>query len=125
MRVRAIKTSILGNLAERRAVRFLRRCGWIVVEQNVRAGRGEIDVVAVEGEVVVFVEVRFRSAGLASARESVDDAKARRLRQAVAAYRSRERIWCIPARIDIVAVTRMDGRWRIAHDRGAVAVDVW
>lgn len=49
-----------GDDAEARAAVFLEGQGLRVVARNVRAGRGELDVVARDGDVVVFVEVRRR-----------------------------------------------------------------
>jgi putative endonuclease len=49
-----------GDDAEERAARLLGARGLVVVGRNVRCGRGELDVVARDGDVVVFVEVRRR-----------------------------------------------------------------
>ncbi len=49
-----------GREAEGAAARHLESLGMTVVGRNVRAGRGEIDLVARDGEVLVFVEVRYR-----------------------------------------------------------------
>lgn len=49
-----------GDDAEARAAEHLAQAGLCVVGRNVRVGRGEIDVVARDGDVVVFVEVRRR-----------------------------------------------------------------
>jgi putative endonuclease len=49
-----------GDDAESRAVAHLETKGLVVVARNARAGRGELDVVAKDGDVVVFVEVRRR-----------------------------------------------------------------
>ncbi len=50
-----------GRQAEREAALFLRRRGYRVLEQNLRTPFGEIDLVAVKGEWIVFVEVKARS----------------------------------------------------------------
>lgn len=53
----------LAEQGEDWAQRFIQDMGWIVVARNYRrkGGRGEIDLVAVEGETLVFVEVKTRS----------------------------------------------------------------
>ena len=106
---------LIGKRAERKAARFLRKLGYLIVERNVFVGKDELDIVCVHGSQVIFVEVRFRSSGLESAELSVAGGKSRRLKRAVAAYRSQENLWSTPCRIDIVAVTRDHSKWLITH----------
>ncbi|MCA8838346.1 MAG: YraN family protein [Gammaproteobacteria bacterium] len=49
-----------GRRAEDLACRWLRRHRLTIVERNYRCPRGEIDIIAREGDVLVFVEVRYR-----------------------------------------------------------------
>lgn len=95
--------------AEARALAFLRRQGLVLVGRNLRCRFGEIDLVMVDGDTVVFVEVRYRrSGGLLGAAESIGPAKRRRLAAAAAWYLSRQpRLAARPARFDVVAI---DGR---------------
>ena len=51
----------LGKLGEKQAARFLKRKGFRIVTRNYACPRGEIDIVALDGKVVVFVEVKTRS----------------------------------------------------------------
>ncbi len=51
---------VVGLLGENTAVRFLRLQGWRIVERNWRMGRYELDIVARDGEELVFVEVKTR-----------------------------------------------------------------
>ena len=114
-----LATFRIGRRAERRAARFLKRTrGYTLVEKNVRAGRGEIDIIALDGDVIVFVEVRYRADGIGPARESVSGAKLAALRDAIRAYRSAEGLWSVETRIDVVSVSREGRRWRIEHTRG-------
>lgn len=48
----------IGNSGEIRAVNFLKAKGYEVIETNFRTRTGEIDIIAVMGEVIVFVEVK-------------------------------------------------------------------
>jgi putative endonuclease len=48
----------LGALGERLACEHLERLGFAVLERNVRTRRGEIDVIAFDGETLVFAEVK-------------------------------------------------------------------
>ena len=50
----------LGRQGEREAARFLRRRSLRIVERNYRCPVGEIDLIAVDGDTLVFVEVKTR-----------------------------------------------------------------
>src|SRR5205807_1104085 len=50
-----------GDRGEERAAQFLERRGLSIVSRNYRTRHGEIDLIAREGEVLVFVEVRLRA----------------------------------------------------------------
>lgn len=76
-----------GREAESRAEAFLRERGYRVLERNARAPGGEIDLVCVDGDTLVFVEVKRRDgARFGSAFSAVDARKRRRLRTAAADY---------------------------------------
>src|SRR5690606_11751265 len=51
-------TRLLGDQGERLAVRHLRRLGYRIVARQSRSRIGEIDVVAMDGDTIVFVEVK-------------------------------------------------------------------
>ena len=54
---------LAGGGAEDLAARFLERRGLGILARNYRTRMGEIDLIALEGNEVVFVEVRMRSSG--------------------------------------------------------------
>ena len=95
----------LGAAGESSAARFLERCGYRVVEANVRCRLGEIDLVAIDAGVIVFVEVKGNRGGRYGApEEMVTPFKQRRLTRLAAWYLQR-RFWLgRPARFDVVAV---------------------
>jgi putative endonuclease len=49
-----------GRAGEEEAIRYLRSRGWVILGRNVRAGRAEVDVIAMRGRVLAFVEVKCR-----------------------------------------------------------------
>jgi putative endonuclease len=95
-----------GDTAEDLACRHLEGLGCAIVERNVRAKGGEIDIVARKGDVLVFVEVRSREdAGFGTPEETVTPVKRRRIVAAARQYLSK-----VPpsswreARFDVIAV---------------------
>ena len=79
-----------GARAEDRCAQLLREAGLRILERNWRCRLGEIDLIAEEGAVVVFAEVRMRRAfGYGGAGESVTAAKRSRLLAAARLYLSR------------------------------------
>src|SRR5277367_6039730 len=73
----------LGRRGERAAEKYLRRNGFRIVARNYRAAGAEIDIVAMDGDVLVFVEVKTRRSPDASApEEAVDEHKQKQLRRA-------------------------------------------
>lgn len=107
----------LGREAEEAAAAYLTSLGLRIVGRNVRGPAGEIDIVAHDGETIVFVEVKARrSHAYGSALGAVDLRKRRRLRAAAADYLQ----FAAPharARFDVLAI---DGRSMRLH-RGAFA----
>lgn len=80
-------TTRIGRRAERRAERLLRRQGLRTLARNYTRRTGEIDLVMLDGDVLAFVEVRYRSAGAwTSGLGSVDADKRRRLTRTAERY---------------------------------------
>jgi len=76
-----------GRQAEALAAEFLQRQGLVIVARNYRTRRGEIDLVARDGDTLVFVEVRMRTrAEFGGAAASVTAAKRERWIAASLAY---------------------------------------
>jgi putative endonuclease len=96
----------LGQRGERAAARFLRRRGYHVVARGERDRIGELDLVAVDGRTVVFVEVKTRrSHDAGHPAEAVDEAKQRQLTRLALAYLKRHGLLEYASRFDVVAVT--------------------
>ena len=95
----------IGAEAEKRAADFLIGQGYTIVRRNFRGGGSEIDIIAMDGDIVVFVEVRSRRSGAwAGPEESVDEAKQRRLWKTAEFYLAEVAEKEMPARFDVVAI---------------------
>lgn len=102
---------------------YLRRHGFTVLARNWRQpqGGGELDIVALEGDALVFVEVKFRSSGEWSAPErSIDSEKIAALRRAGRDYARRAGREFSEARFDVLAIV---GR-RVEHLRDAFSLSI-
>lgn len=97
-----------GAAAEALAAEFLEVRGLTIVARNYRCRGGEIDVIASDGETLIFVEVRLRSdAAFGGAAESITAAKRKRLRFAAAHYLSRLNREP-PCRFDAILLASLD-----------------
>jgi putative endonuclease len=110
----------LGRRGERAAEKYLRRSGYRIVARNFRAAGAEIDIVAMEGETLVFVEVKTRRSRDAGApEEAVDERKQKQIRRAAEMFAARYRAEDVTMRFDIVAVDASGERLEIELLRNA------
>jgi putative endonuclease len=101
----------LGQRGEDAAATFLRKLGYIIVARGHRDRIGEIDLVAVDGRTVVFIEVKTRTSQDAGhPADAVDEDKQRQLTRLALAYMKRHDLLECSARFDVVAITWPDAR---------------
>jgi putative endonuclease len=110
----------LGRRGERAAEKHLRRNGYRIVARNFRAAGAEIDLVAIDGDTLVFVEVKTRRSRVAGApEEAVDERKQKRMRRAAEVFARRYRADEFEMRFDIVAIDASGKRLEIELLRNA------
>ena len=96
---------------EELAAAHLQRKGFQILDRNWRCKAGEIDIVARDGETLVFVEVKARTGRTAGPpEESVTAAKRRRLVHLARRFLLEKHLHEIPCRFDVVAVEAEQGR---------------
>jgi len=96
----------LGRRGEAVAARYLQRLGYLIVARGYRDRIGELDLVAVDGRTVVFVEVKTRSSHEGGQpAEAVHETKQRQLTRAALSYLRRHDLLEEQARFDVIAVT--------------------
>jgi putative endonuclease len=101
----------LGILGEELACRELHRRGYAILARRHRSRLGEIDIVARDGETIVFVEVKARvGQAFGGAAAAVTVAKQRRVTQMAVEYLARHRLSGCPCRFDVVAVDFRAGK---------------
>lgn len=106
-----------GRLGELAARRHLEAAGCAIIGTNVRCGRSEIDIVAQDGDTLVFVEVRTRRGRqLGTPEESVTPRKQQQMLTAAQRYLTETNGWQRNWRIDVVSV-QLDHLNRVASLR--------
>ncbi|MCS7254292.1 MAG: YraN family protein [Armatimonadota bacterium] len=104
-RRKALTNIEMGRLAERAAIRFLKRKGYRILHCNLRVKGGEIDIVAEHGDVLVFVEVKARSSDeFGRPAEAVNERKQKRLTKLALQYIAEHERYCRDCRFDVVEV---------------------
>jgi putative endonuclease len=93
----------LGARGEDAAARHLEQLGYRIVVRNWRSRLGELDIVALDGETIVFVEVKLRYDPY-DPLEAVDGRKQHRLSRLAFDFLLRHGMLDAPARFDVVAV---------------------
>jgi putative endonuclease len=105
-------THARGAAAEEAAEGYLRGVGYRIVARNVRTKGGELDLVAIDGETLCFIEIKARAtAEYGRAIEAVGPQKQRRLARAAALFLARNRS-DRPCRFDVLGLDRSrEGAW--------------
>jgi putative endonuclease len=94
-----------GNEAEKAAAGYLRQKGYKILERNYSTVIGEIDIVALDGDVLCFIEVRSRSSkDYGGALQALSRKKQRRVTRAALAYIKAKRLEEVEMRFDFAAV---------------------
>ncbi|MFA5318058.1 MAG: YraN family protein [Patescibacteria group bacterium] len=95
----------IGNFGEQLACDFLRKRGYKIIERNCKISYEEIDIIAEEGDVLVFVEVKTRiSQYYGDGSEAVAGVKQQRLNQAIQKYLDKYKLWHREPRCDLITI---------------------
>jgi putative endonuclease len=115
----------IGLLGEKLAADFLRRKGYRILERNVRVGRGEIDLIALDGETLVFVEVKTRKGlGFGHPSEAITHRKRRQLSKLALLYMQRRGMVDLNGRFDVISVLiPPKGKPTVEHIENAFELD--
>lgn len=95
----------LGATGERLAEEFLKKLGYKIVARGYRSRLGEIDLIAVDGNCIVFVEVKtWNQLNSADPSAAVDLEKQGKITRTALSYLKQHRLLNQPARFDVVAI---------------------
>lgn len=113
----------LGIKGENITVKFLRRQRYKIIERNFRSKSGEIDIIAKDGNQLVFVEVKTRSSSNQEfLRASVNKSKEKRIAKTASYYLKKQKYNGLTGRLDVVFVISNNGRPRIEHIKNAFSL---
>jgi len=103
-RANASSNSALSGRGENAAARYLREIGYKIIIRNYRSPLGEIDIIARDGDTLVFVEVKTRAYDDPTPEEQVNSVKQHQVTKAAKSYLQRYGSSPPPARFDVIAV---------------------
>lgn len=106
----------IGDKGEDIAVKYLKKHKYKIVERNFNVPKiGEIDIIAQDGEYLVFCEVRLRKNNEhGTPKETVDFFKQQRIIRATKVYLCEHNAFDLPVRFDVLSVTGdADGKYEI------------
>ena len=106
----------LGKWGEDRAVHFLLKKGYTIIERNFRTKQGEIDIIAKEGKTVIFVEVKTKMrGGFGAPEEWVDHKKQIQIGKVASAYLQMAVNDDVACRFDVVAIDGYGNKFEVRH----------
>lgn len=95
----------LGKNGEETVTKYLKKKGYKILATNYRCKLGEIDIIAMDGPELVFIEVKTRSGlGYGSPAAAVDFRKQRQISRTAQKYLSEQCLFDSPARFDVMSV---------------------
>ena len=103
-----------GKKGESLAARHLKRSGYRIIEKNFRTKQGEIDIIAKDGDTVVFVEVKSRKTDrFGNPKWAITPRKQRKISMVALEYLKATQQINVKARFDVVSINRAQESRRI------------
>jgi putative endonuclease len=98
-------SGFLGANGEQLAARYLQKLGYRILARGHRQKLGEVDLIAIDGSMLVFVEVKtWRRGEAGDPSEAVDARKQERLTRAALVYMKQRKVLEHPARFDVISI---------------------
>lgn len=103
--MRGLNTKNIGNSGESIAAEYLKGIGYEIVERNVYIGGGELDIIAKDGDTLVFVEVKARNNyTFGSPLESLTPQKIQKIIHCAKMYIASKKYYGKTVRFDVIAI---------------------
>jgi putative endonuclease len=101
----------LGKFGEELALRKIKRLGYKKIVRNFRCPLGEVDIIARDGDTLVFMEIKTRKGrSIDYAKEAVNAKKKRQISKVALAYMKSRDCSDVRARFDVVAISLGRGK---------------
>lgn len=111
---------LLGKTGEDTAEQYIKGKGYRILERNFRLKMGEIDLIALDGNTVVFVEVKTRRGdGYGAPAEAVTRRKQDQIVRTAMAYLAKKKLRDVACRFDVIGISMHGGSPEIEHIRSA------
>lgn len=105
----------LGKQGEEIAVKFLKKKGYTIIQKNFKTSLGEIDIIARDGDKIVFVEVKTRADDMfGHPFEAVGHKKKEKIRKTALCFMKRLKRES-PARFDVLGIYVREGKEHVEH----------
>lgn len=99
----------IGCRYEKAAAFYLEQSGYEILEYNYRCKIGEIDLIAKDGEYLVFCEVKYRrSEDKKNPLEAVNKKKQKTIVRCAQWYLTEHNLWDVPCRFDVIGISRKE-----------------
>ena len=100
-----IFNKVSGDSAEETAIKFLKRKKYKIIEKKYKNKLGEIDIIAKDKDVYVFIEVKFRKNDyFGLPREFVNNQKQFIIRKVATQYITTKKLFNVPCRFDVIEI---------------------
>ena len=94
-----------GTKYEHKAGRFLQEKGFEIIQYNYYGPHGEIDIIALDGDYIVFLEVKYRKKGhICNSLEAVNKKKQQRIINCARFYLLKNKLKNVPCRFDVIGI---------------------
>jgi putative endonuclease len=105
----------LGKAGEELAITHLRNIGYHILKQNYRYGRSEIDIIARQKDVIVFVEVKTRETHkYGSPEDAVSNAKIKKIAEGAEGFLLEAKV-DLECRYDIISIIKNKQQTEVTH----------
>lgn len=105
MKMHGLNTKSIGNKGENIAVKYLQNLGYKIIDRNVYIGGGELDIIAKDGDTLVFVEVKARfSVGFGNPLEAVTEQKIKSIIRSAKNYIATKKYYDKNVRFDVIGI---------------------
>jgi putative endonuclease len=111
----------IGIIGENRAVTYLKKKKYKIVQRGYRHGKGEIDIIAVHRHILVFIEVKTRrDTNYGNPEEQVSIKKQKQIKKTAAGFLRQNDYRGFPCRFDVLAmIFHEENDWKIHHFQNA------